>query len=243
MMHYNLLKNVTVGVLEKLLELLYETDEPHCLVYVNGIFYCVEGTPKALGLRNNYIALPANYCMDLTHIDNIIDEYEIWKSQVIFSYDSDGFFIIPEDNIDAIKWLIEKYDSIDYDIFDYELKKLGDLSKVTNFIMSEALKNITGFGLIDKCALCKSVSKIDNVDESVNQCEFCIHSTDKNLERIDNVYCRDQSTYIALDKFKGANIDDFITLIQERKNYIQNILDEYMIKLKQYTEFENEWKS
>ena len=118
--------------------------------------------------------------------------------------------MIKEDNIEAAKALVEKYNSITVkDIFSFERTDEPFKGKI---LMSK----LTGFGNTHTCSLCQTVD---------NKCDNCIYTN------ITNRICSNginRPTYVAISWAMSPT--KLIEAIRNRADYIQALLTELSTK-------------
>lgn len=84
-------------------------------------------------------------------------------------------------NVKSFRKLIKRYESISLEEIKEAFIKVRKLNPtLTNFIPigSEAACELTGFGNVKKCMLCKEAEEIvDQFDPYYHKCTHCLHST------------------------------------------------------------------
>ena len=117
-------------------------------------------------------------------------------------------------NLEEAKALVEKYRDIVNNHEDYDLPDSGDLD------YDGVLYQMTGFGKMQTCTLCKAV---------YDDCSVCIHSTAKIPEKIikclDDKYLGGSGTYDAI--FNADDTDSFLDALNNRANYLETLINKY----------------
>ena len=118
--------------------------------------------------------------------------------------------------------LIRKYESITINQLEDMRKKLEDKGQPCNFGMDDILCEITGFGTMSSCTLCK-VARFEK--ESYVNCKACIYSLIQHKEgqcpccrnQLEESYCAIESSHTIY------NLHDSIQLrIKDLKQFIKD---------------------
>ena len=121
-------------------------------------------------------------------------------------------------NINAARKLLEKYQSITLDELTVIWLKLElDNEEIKG---KDVLAEITGFGCMDTCMLCKEAKTFTNDIESYcNHCIYSIHGSPSM-----DMFCLDNTYHAIAD---ARNEKQLFNAIQNRIKYLKEIIDSY----------------
>lgn len=114
-------------------------------------------------------------------------------------------------NLKETKELIEKYRSI----------TVSDINEANRNTPYYALSDLTGFGSIVNCILCK---KVTNQTTELVDCVYCIHNDDLFI----GYPCVNNYSYQKLSQCNTVNVNELLDALKVRADYLEELLNKHI---------------